>query len=303
MIDMTVPKTAGLCLIRDAVDIAPVLCGHYLRLGFERIHFVDDGSSDGTYEFLDLLSKKTTRITVERSLAPFKQAHTSTQAANALIEDGSRAIFPFDADEFWNVSARELHKISTCERLRVIGARWVNFVQSRHREYPQPMGLLSVRYRADPIPGVDMDEVVALKQPFVSIDQVRKVAFWTNTPVAINTGQHGLVDGPDEADEGTFELFHLPIRYRSELTKRALNYEPRRAPSRSDAVTSWQSHFHRQIVLDGKSEAVWRANSVDRRGRLDVYGTPRQLSKDLRLRNIFLLSAVYLYRRFRTLAI
>jgi hypothetical protein len=303
MIDRIVPKTAGLCLLRDAVDIAPLLCGHYLRVGFERIHFVDDGSSDGTFEFLDQLSKRTSRITVERSLTPFKQAHASTQAANALVVEGFRAIFPFDADEFWNVSVRELDEITARETPRVIGAHWVNFVQSRRREYPQPMGLLSVLHRADPIPGVGMDEVLAFNQPFVSIDRVRKVAFWTNAPVAIKTGQHDLEDGPVEADERIFELFHLPIRYRSELTKRALNYEPRRAPSRQESFMSWQSHFHRQIVLDGKSEAVWRANSVDRHGRLNVYGTRRQLYKDVRLRNLFLLSAVYLLRRFKILAI
>jgi hypothetical protein len=303
MSDMTVPRTAGLCLLRDAIDIVPVLCGHYLRLGFERIHFIDDGSSDGTYEFLHRFSRKTARVTVERSLAPLKQDYVSTQAANMLIEEGFRAIFPFDGDEFWDVGPRDLYRIAETKKPRVIEGHWVNFAQLRRREYPQPLGLFSVRYRAEPGHGVGMDDVVALRQPFIALDRVKKVAFWTDEPIELALGNHGLLSGPSETHEPSFELFHLPLRYRSELTKRALNYEPRRAPSRQGPSMSWQSHFHRRIVLDGKSDLVWRANSVDRHGRLDVYGTERQLSKDVRLRNRFLLSAVYLLRRFKILAI
>ena len=303
MSDTTIPNTAGLCLVRDAIDIVPVLCGHYLRLGFERIHFIDDGSSDGTYEFLDRLSKKTGRVTLDRSLGPLKHSLTVTQAANTLVANGFRTIFPFDADEFWNLRVSDLRRIAETRKARIIEGYWVNFVQSRGREYPRPMGLLSVRHRVDPTPGVDMEDVVAFRQPFVAIDRVKKIAFWTDAPIEIGLGQHGLHVGPTETDKSIFELFHLPLRYRSELTKRALNYEPRRAPLRSNPTTSWQSQFHHQIVLDGKSEAVWLANSVDRKGRLDVYGTRKQLSKDVRLRNLLVLSALYLFRRFRILAI
>lgn len=229
MIDITIPKTAGLCLVRDAIDIVPMLCGHYLRLGFERIHFIDDGSSDGTYEFLDRLSKKTGRVTLERSLGPLKHRLTVTRAANTLVEDGFRTIFPFDADEFWNLRISDLRHVAETRKARIIEGYWVNFVQSRKREYPCPMGLFSVRHRADPAPGVDMEDVVAFRQPFVAIDRVKKIAFWTEAPVEIVLGQHGLHGGPTETDKCIFELFHLPLRYRSELTKRALNYEPRRA--------------------------------------------------------------------------
>ena len=34
------PGICGACMIRDSVDLVPMLCGHYLRIGFDRLVFV-----------------------------------------------------------------------------------------------------------------------------------------------------------------------------------------------------------------------------------------------------------------------
>ena len=286
--DIIVDKTAAVCIARDIIDIVPLLCGHYLRAGFKRIHFIDDCSSDGTYEFLAMLSKKTNRVTVKREFEEFDQGERVSRAINELVECGYRVIFPFDADEFWNICSSDLRRIAECEEPRKIEGQWLNFVQSRKRLYPQPLGLLSVRHRALPIPGVGMDEVVGRRYPFVTIDSVKKVAFWTDKPVRLEKGQHGLLEGPTRSEDRILELFHIPIRYASEITKRAVNYEPRRAQLRPDPRISWQSSFHRQCVQNNFSEFVWCANSADKHGRLDVYGNEVRLCKDLRLRNLLL---------------
>jgi hypothetical protein len=57
----------GACIVRDARDIINLICGHYLRVGFGHITFIDDGSSDGTFEFLSQLSLRTSRVSVTRS--------------------------------------------------------------------------------------------------------------------------------------------------------------------------------------------------------------------------------------------
>lgn len=46
------PSVAGACVVRDARDIIPSICGHYLRVGPALIAFIDVGSTDGTFEFL-----------------------------------------------------------------------------------------------------------------------------------------------------------------------------------------------------------------------------------------------------------
>ena len=57
-------------MLRDARDIVGLLCGHYLRIGFARLSFVDDGSTDGTFEFLSALSRREPRVSVTRVVSP-----------------------------------------------------------------------------------------------------------------------------------------------------------------------------------------------------------------------------------------
>ena len=71
-------------MVRDSLDIIPFLCGHYLRLGFERLVFIDDCSSDGTFEFLDNLSRKTSRIEVRRV---FHSRLEQKAEVNSAVED------------------------------------------------------------------------------------------------------------------------------------------------------------------------------------------------------------------------
>lgn len=83
------------------------------------------------------------------------------------------------------------------------------------------------------------------------------------------------------------EIFRLPLPSRQEIIKRALN-EPRRAPKRAKPGMSWQSIFHRDVVVADDVDAVWPANSYDLNGRLDVYGTPMRLIRDMRQRRLLI---------------
>src|SRR5205085_12384235 len=104
---------AGACIIRDAVDLVPYLCGHYLRGGFAHIAFVDDGSRDGTFELLKKIAHRTGRVSVRQVRSDvYDQSALMTEAANGLIQQGYSIIIPFDADEFWNADASEFERMS-----------------------------------------------------------------------------------------------------------------------------------------------------------------------------------------------
>ena len=127
-------------------------------------------------------------------------------------------------------------------------------------------------FRAPALADANRVTVTGFLRPFVSYVE-KKVAFKTNSAVVVSLGQHALLSGPDKFYDKVFEIFHLPMRSPYEIEKRGLNYEPRRAKTRTDPGENWQSAFHREIVLAGKLDAEWAANSADRNGRLDVYGT------------------------------
>ncbi|MFT0861292.1 glycosyltransferase family 2 protein [Ancylobacter sp. G4_0304] len=139
-----IPKTAGVCVMRDASDIALILCGHYLRMGLERLHIIDDGSTDGTFEKLEQLAHRSRgRVRVERHvLNEYRQPELISAAANTLIGEGFRLILPFDSDEFWALSPTDVATMVDQREPRIIGARWSNFVQRRNRRHPTPFGFL-----------------------------------------------------------------------------------------------------------------------------------------------------------------
>jgi hypothetical protein len=119
--------------------LVPFTCGHYLRIGFDRLSFIDDGSTDGTYEFLHRLSSRDPRVSVRRVESPeFEQDILATDAANALIAEGFRLIFPFDDDAFWNIKLRSIRRVAHMAPEGVFAARWTQFVLRRFGSRARP---------------------------------------------------------------------------------------------------------------------------------------------------------------------
>ncbi len=102
---------------------------------------------------------------------------------------------------------------------------------------------------------------------FVCLSSI-KVGFKARSKVRLTRGQHKLIDGPKAIADTTYEIFHLPFRYRSELSKRAFNYEPRAIRTGTNEL--WQGRIHREKVVAGEMDALWAANSADEHGCLSL---------------------------------
>ena len=291
-------RVAGVCVVRNAVDLVPFLCGHYLHAGFAHLHFVDDGSCDGTFEYLTKVTRRTGRVSVRQVRnETLAQQALMNEAANALIASGYPIVVPFDADEFWAADAgrfaRQLADVAT----GVLPGRWINFVQARECLASRWHRLFGMRFQTSDLPQSGQDGVSGYTQSFVCTSAT-KVAFKAREPVDLRLGQHSLGGVPTPDNIRPFDIFHLPLRSRDEIVKRGLDYEPRRAPVRCGPQESWQSAFHAKAVGDGKVDAIWAANSYDANGRLDIYGVKSALMPDDRLRSLLLRAAWHLFSRF-----
>jgi hypothetical protein len=289
---------AGCCILRDACDVVPVLCGHYLRMGVDRLLFIDDHSTDGTFERLQAMAHHTSRVSVRRAAAvEFQQETEINRAVAELVGAGYRVILPFDADELWDLDRSRLGRLAGRTDARVLRARLVSFVQTRGVSRSSALSLLHVRHRVDVDEAADAETVGAMREPFVRVP-LWKAGIVTDAPRRFLLGQHDVAtEEPLEREDG-FEIMHVPFRSRHELVKRAVVYEPRRATRRRDPGESWQSRFHAEAVRRGLTDRVWAANSVDRLGRLDVYGRLIPATRDDRLRRAVTTALAHLLWRY-----
>ena len=223
---------AGACVIRDAVDLVPYLCGYYLRGGFAHIAFVDDGSRDGTFELLKKVAHRTGSVSVRQVRNDvYDQSALIKEVSNALVQQGYSIIVPFDADEFWNADASDFERMSQSMPEALFQDHWVNFVQSRKCLCSGLISALNVKFRAPAAESADQNSITAYSHTFVCLLE-KKIAFKTEGAVEIDVGQHALMQGQGSSAADRWKYFTSPLRSREEIIKRGLDYEPRRTPVR-----------------------------------------------------------------------
>ena len=277
------PASIAICIVRNSVDIIPLTVLHHCLLGVDLCVVIDNGSTDGTAELLDSIARKAARVKVIHDPSPFRQA----DIVNNVIDEfaGRRTIvIPFDADECWNAPVHRIASIFDTEAVNVAECDVVNFVQSRSVTRPSAFSWLKAYRSATPVPG-DLRRMVREHQhSFIEVKFPRKVLFRAEGMARISTGAHTVeFDGKRAKLESRIACLHLPLRARSELEKRAHDYEPRRAPFRVNEQLSWQSLYFRETVERNQIDAEWRANSYDRSGYMDVFGRLTKARIDLRL--------------------
>jgi hypothetical protein len=277
-------RIGGFCVTRDSLDIIALTCGHHLRLGYSRLLFFVDKSADGTLEFLQALSRRDPRISVEAIDLVDKAfgQEIKAKAVSRLLSEGIHIVLPFDQDEFWNVELDSLRAVSRTVPEGVIHAMFVQFIQDSSVTHFPAFGPFKIRYRA-PAFAPSSSRAVKMKKPYLCFSK-QKVGYKSLSRVKLGPGNHTLAEGPQNMLAFQLELFHLPLRSKSEIRKRA-RYQ--------------LQHFYLadNTTREGRAR-TWAASSADRDGCLNSeIGEKIVLVPDTRLRTVLLRAFVYMVLR------
>jgi glycosyl transferase family 2 len=262
-------KLAGLVVFRNAGDLIGLVTLHHLREVVDHVYALDNGSSDSGPALLKWLARATGRLTIRHddTIRP-KREYLDAMARQAH-SDGFDAIVPFDSDELWNATRERLHEAFTT-RCNVIRCPVVNFIQRRKVLRATALSWRHAVRRCDVVDG-SMPDVTSGQISFMECPFPSKVAFRSHPTPYVHSGQHS-VDIPDLVENAnhSIEIFHLPMRAKSELFKRVSDYEPRRATLRTTPNDAWQGRHWAERVRNGQVDHEWQALSYSETGTLDV---------------------------------
>jgi hypothetical protein len=204
-------KTTLISMIRNEKDILEIFCAHASSL-FDRVILIDHCSSDGTREYIRLLSEKCSNIEYYCFDDPgYYQSELMTWTVNQLVDKEMPGwVFFLDADEFLPFKSKEEFdlKLSKLSRFPVISMPWLNLV---------PLDMES---------GKVIDEFF-LKPPKPS--RYYKIAFQPSRIPSdkyfIAQGNHNLFMGSRFLNirfpaKNSFPIYHLPIRTKHQLREK-----------------------------------------------------------------------------------
>lgn len=92
---------AGVISVRNEIDVIDFVIKHHFSQGLDAIFVCDNGSSDGTFEHLTLMSEKDSRLFLTSDSGDFHQSQITTKLSMMAKDRGAEWIVPFDADEIW----------------------------------------------------------------------------------------------------------------------------------------------------------------------------------------------------------
>jgi glycosyltransferase involved in cell wall biosynthesis len=279
-------KAIGITVVRNEADVIRLSIRHHLALGLDRVLVIDNGSTDGTVDLLERLSREDSRIQWRSDAGQFHQVSLRTELAREAFRQGANWVVPFDADEFWwaeNGNLKATLAVSTAGALYV---PVVNFVQRRDCLSPSEDGLLTMTRRPLRPLNVPRSSVENGEIAYVEMQHPPK---WLSRPtpeITIGLGNHMVSGAAGPAAEGLgLAVLHAPLRSRDCLNHKA-NHGARalqRDEQADQEERSWHLKRWARLSATSAMDREWTANSYVGTS-LNVYGSEHPLTVDHRLR-------------------
>jgi glycosyltransferase involved in cell wall biosynthesis len=220
---------AGVTCVRNEIDVIDFVIYHHLQQGVDLILIADNGSTDGTFEFLTKLSEEDKRIKLYSFPGEFKQQEIITELSRDAHSFGCEWIIPFDADEMWlskNGLAKDLESIN--KDYTSILIRVENFVQEGTREKTNIYSNICWRIELydRPMPKnfiVSVADIVNREKSLVEFEWGEKNIIKTASDLVVTAGSHSYTSSKTKREkiDNRFRICQVPLRSYLNIVRKA----------------------------------------------------------------------------------
>lgn len=215
-------KIAGITMVRNEIDVIEFCIEHHLSQGLDYIFICDNGSADGTLEYLRNKSKNDSRVILHEDSGQFHQQMIINHLSNMAYQNDCTWVVPFDADELWfsdNTLKIDLQKVEKSS----VRIKLKDFIQSKDITDPKEDAYLSVNWRLpDNAEELSLQDVSLGKKSIIENPSFYKYIVKTSPNLNIAPGAHSFVGQDNDFYEGEeFHAYHIPIRSYQALVLKA----------------------------------------------------------------------------------
>jgi hypothetical protein len=258
----------GVMVVRNEWDVIVFNLLHHLRLGLDRIHVVDNGSTDGTEILLETMSRLGP-VSLTKHDGPFEQKRITNELAQTAREMGAKWIVPIDADEFWDPGSRKLGTIfRRCkdeEPGRLVTER--NYFVPVSERSPRLSCALRARWVAGEtfeLSRTNREDAREGRIPVSLLEPLHKCFIRADRNLLIEQGGHSWEGMPRKSPfAANLVIHHLPQRHQEKIAQRQESGE--RIRSAPDYVPGSSWHLTRLVSMNAvQLVSEWMASSVHR---------------------------------------
>lgn len=197
-------SVAGVSMVKDEADVIEG-CLRHMAGEVDWLLVADNGSTDGTREILDKLSRELQLVVVDDPDPAYYQSAKMTALADKAYAEGARWIVPFDADEVWTAPTRLADYLTSLEPWQTVCSAILHNHLRTAVDPPDPDPFRSMVWRGG---GSPLPKVAVRWEPGCVIEQ----------------GNHGA-QHPRGANDylPTLTVCHFPARSAEQFTRKSLN--------------------------------------------------------------------------------